>query len=91
MLKYILANFLFYSKSSQTYTNVDEVRKSMQATYAMITNFRGILEEGLNELYDSIETFSVDQDDDTLEETAELTGIVGRIWQAGTDHWYGTT
>ena len=38
------------SKSTLTYTNVDEVRKSVQATYAMITNFRGVLEEGLNDL-----------------------------------------
>lgn len=38
------------SKSSLTYTNVDEVRKSTQATYAMINRFRSVLEEGLNDL-----------------------------------------
>ena len=35
------------SKSTLTYTNTDEVKKSLQATYAFITNFRNTLEEGL--------------------------------------------
>jgi hypothetical protein len=38
------------SKSTLTYTNTDEVKKSTQATFAFITNFRNVLESGLNDL-----------------------------------------
>lgn len=38
------------SKSTLTYTNTDEVRKSTQATFAFITTFRKVLENGLNDL-----------------------------------------
>jgi A118 family predicted phage portal protein len=38
------------SKSTLTYTNTDEVKKSTQATFAFITNFRNVLENGLNDL-----------------------------------------
>lgn len=42
------------SKSTLTYTNVDEVRKSTQATFAFLTNFRKVLEDGLNDLFYAI-------------------------------------
>ena len=38
------------SKSTLTYTNTDEVRKSSQATYSFITKFRGVIESGLTDL-----------------------------------------
>lgn len=38
------------SKSTLTYTNTDEVRKSTQATFAFITRFRKVLENGLIDL-----------------------------------------
>lgn len=38
------------SKSTLTYTNTDEVKKSTQATFAFIQNFRNVLENGLNDL-----------------------------------------
>lgn len=38
------------SKSTLTYTNTDEVRKSTQATFAFISNFRKVLETGLDDL-----------------------------------------
>ena len=38
------------SKSSLTYTNIDEVKKSTQSTFAMINSFRNVLEGGLNDL-----------------------------------------
>lgn len=43
------------SKSSLTYTNVDEVRKSTQATFAFITNFRNVLEQGITDLLYAID------------------------------------
>jgi A118 family predicted phage portal protein len=43
------------SKSTLTYTNTDEVRKSTQSTFAFITNFRNVLEQGLNDLMYSID------------------------------------
>lgn len=38
------------SKSTLTYTNTDEVRKSSQATYSFISKFRGVIENGLADL-----------------------------------------
>ena len=46
------------SKSSLTYTNVDEVRKSTQATFAFITNFRNILEQGMTDLLYAIDVIA---------------------------------
>lgn len=43
------------SKSSLTYTNTDEVRKSTQATFAFITSFRRVLESGLTDLLYAID------------------------------------
>lgn len=43
------------SKSTMTYTNTDEIKKSMQATYSFITAFRKILEMGMNDVLYSVD------------------------------------
>ena len=43
------------SKSTLTYTNTDEVKKSTQATFAFITKFRNTIEQGVNDLLYAID------------------------------------
>lgn len=43
------------SKSTLTYTNTDEVRKSTQATFAFITSFRKVLAHGIDDLLYAID------------------------------------
>ena len=42
------------SKSTLTYTNTDEVRKSTQQTYAFITKYRQMLEKGITDLVECV-------------------------------------
>lgn len=46
------------SKSSMTYTNTDEIKKSLQATYSFITMFRKVLEQGMNDLLYAVDKIS---------------------------------
>lgn len=46
------------SKSTLTYTNTDEVRKSTQATFAFITNFRKVIEQGITDLMYAIDVIA---------------------------------
>ena len=46
------------SKSSMTYTNTDEIKKSLQATYSFITIFRKVLEQGMNDLLYAVDKIS---------------------------------